>query len=851
MAAVMRSIRWQAAALVVAMATLLAGALLLEGRLDRSVAALIRGTALARMQAAAAGQVLSAMQDAETGQRGYLLTMRDYYLEPYQQAEAQVGALLDRLDGLARGTPWLQDEAAQLRALVETKKAELDRTVALAREGGREAAMPTVLTDAGKTAMDGIRRSVDRISLRAEAERAQQAGLLQTRQRASTDAVQAAILAGMLLLGLAALALLWNRARLLDTQRRERLAAARLQAAIEQMRDGIVVYDRHDRLILGNSRFAPLLDLDPAIVQPGMHLQALADAHRFDPRLLDHPRPGDTPVVGEAVQDGRTLEVWRSVMPDGGQMVAVTDITRRVQAEAMARQAQKMEVLGQMTGGVAHDFNNLLQVVSANLELATSRITKAGGEPGVLARLSAARDGVARGARLTRHLLAFARRQPLAPEPLEPARVLMGMEDMLRRTLGEAVALELVIGGGLWLVRADPDGLENALLNLAVNARDAMIRGGIPSGRLTIEAANAALDDDYAARAQEVLPGQYVMFAVTDTGAGMTPDQLTRATEPFFTTKPDGQGTGLGLSMVFGFAKQSGGHFQLYSELGRGTTARLYIPRTMAAARVGQAPLSAALPARGELVLLVEDDPAVRAAAAAAVAGLGYQVVEAVDATAGLALLQGGLRPAVLFTDVVMPGPLTSRAMAEQARRMVPGLAVLFTSGYTQNSIVHNGELDPGIDLISKPWRTEDLARRLRAVLAAARATPAAPMSAPRRVLLVEDEAPVRLAAAEMLGDMGWDVVLAATAADALQRLQAGPPVDAVITDLGLPDMGGLALVAALRDRRPGLPIVVASGSEAPPADLSGPALAWLPKPYDRQALHAALECALKGQTGV
>ena len=838
MAAVMRSIRWQAAALVVAMATLLAGALLLEGRLDRSVAALIRGTALARMQAAAAGQVLSAMQDAETGQRGYLLTMRDYYLEPYQQAEAQVGALLDRLDGLARGTPWLQDEAAQLRALVETKKAELDRTVALAREGGREAAMPTVLTDAGKTAMDGIRRSVDRISLRAEAERAQQAGLLQTRQRASTDAVQAAILAGMLLLGLAALALLWNRARLLDTQRRERLAAARLQAAIEQMRDGIVVYDRHDRLILGNSRFAPLLDLDPAIVQPGMHLQALADAHRFDPRLLDHPRPGDTPVVGEAVQDGRTLEVWRSVMPDGGQMVAVTDITRRVQAEAMARQAQKMEVLGQMTGGVAHDFNNLLQVVSANLELVSQRLGKHDANDSWLqARIDAARAGVMRGARLTRHLLAFARRQPLAPEPLDPARVLMGIEDMVRRTLGGAIELELVVGGGLWAVRADPNQLENALLNLVVNARDAMMApGDRPQGRLTIEVANASLDEEYAARAAEVVPGQYVMFAVSDTGIGMTPDQLRRAVEPFYTTKAEGKGTGLGLSMVFGFAKQSEGHFQLYSEPGRGTTARLYIPRTAAAVRAPVAEPPAIAASQGELVLLVEDDPGVRQVAADALASLGYTVLAATDAAAALRILEGGARPDVLFTDVVMPGALSSRGLAEQAQRMLPGLAVLFTSGYTQNSIVHNGELDQGVNLLSKPWRTEDLARQMRAVLDQAR-TPR--QGHALRVLLVEDEVLVRMTTAVMLADLGHDVLEAETGADAMARLIHG--VDLVICDLGLPDMDGLALVDQVRARLPGVPVIVASGA----AGAEGRDVVWLGKPYDEFALRSALNEAL------
>ena len=619
-------VRWQALVLLAIMAGLLGGGAVLQRRLDASILALIRGTTAARLQAAAAAEVLTALQDAETGQRGFLLTMRDYYLEPYQQAVARVDPLMDRLAALARGTPWLEAETAELRPLVAAKTAELARTIATARGVGRDAALPMVLTDEGKVMMDGIRRVVEHIEDGAERRRAQLAAELQRQQSTSASSLQDAVLLAIVLLGAAALALLWNRARLLDTQARERVAAARLQGAVEQIRDGVAVYDRDGRVILRNSRFAPLLDVPDSVVQPGAALSELVAAHRLEPRLLERPRPGGQPVVGEAAQDGRTLEVWRSTMPDGGQMVAVADITRRVHAEAVARQAQKMEVLGQMTGGVAHDFNNLLQVVSANLELAAGRLRKANGDAGVQARLEAARAGVVRGAQLTRHLLAFARRQPLAPEPLEPARVLMGMEDMLRRTVGEAVALELVIGGGLWTVRADPGGLENALLNLAVNARDAMTRARArrgEGGRLTVEAANASLDEAYAAQAVEVLPGQYVMFAVTDTGVGMGPEQLARATEPFYTTKPDGKGTGLGLSMVFGFAKQSGGHFGLYSEPGVGTTARLYLPRTTAAARAAQAAPSGVVGGRGELVLLVEDDDAVRAAAAETVRGLG------------------------------------------------------------------------------------------------------------------------------------------------------------------------------------------------------------------------------------
>ncbi len=847
-----RSVRPKAAGLLLATLLLLTAAVLFEREVSQSIQAATARSGLARLQAGAAQQVLTAVQDAETGQRGFLLTGRAYYLEPYQHAAARIASLLDRLDALGRDTPWLREEAAPLRDLVPRKMAELEQTVALAHAGRDQEALDLVLTDDGKALMDDIRAAVQRIVDRAEKERAAEVASVLAHQRLASVGMQAAAALGVSLLGLAVLALLLGRARLLETRRREQLSAAQLAAAVEHIRDGVAMFDPENRLLLSNSRFAATVGLPPALVRPGVPLADLAAAQRLDPPLLSAPRPGDTPAIAETEQDGRRLEVWRSAMPDGGQMVAVADITRRVQAESLARHAQKMEVLGQMTGGVAHDFNNLLQVVSTNLELVSKHLAdrdgarrdgtgqdgagRDGGDGWLHARLDAARAGAARGARLTRHLLAFARRQPLAPEPLDPARVLMGIEDMLRRTVGEAVAMELVVGGGLWAVRADPGQLENALLNLVVNARDAMTGpGGEQSGRLTIEVANASLDEEYAARAAEVTPGQYVMFAVTDTGCGMTPEQLRRATEPFYTTKGEGRGTGLGLSMVFGFAKQSEGHFQLYSELGRGTTARLYIPRTAAAVRTLSPEPAAVAAGGGELVLLVEDDPAVRQVASDALASLGYAVLAAADAEAALRMLEGGARPDVLFTDVVMPGPLTSRALAERAQRMLPGLAVLYTSGYTQNSVVHNGELDPGINLLSKPWRTEDLARHLRTVLDGAR-RPRTPEAL--RVLLVEDEMLVRMTTATMLADLGHDVLEAESGAEALARLAQG--IDLMVCDLGLPDMDGLALVGQVRERLPGVPVVVASGAARAEAE----GVVWLGKPYDEMALRSALDQA-------
>ena len=596
------------------------------------------------------------------------------------------------------------------------------------------------------------------------------------------------------------------------------------------------MFDAAGRLLIANPRFESILGLGDGFARPGLNWTELVAARPLVPPVLDGPVPAPGTPAQEVRERERTLDIWRSGMPGGGQIVAVADITRRVQAEEIARQAQKMDVLGQMTGGVAHDFNNLLQVVSANLELIAKRLGRAAvPDAWLTTRVEAARAGVDRGARLTRHLLAFARRQPLAPEALEPARVLTGMEDMLRRTVGGAIELELVIGGGMWAVKADPNQLENALLNLSLNARDAMSGTELGRGHLTIEAANAALDDEYAAGAADVRPGQYVMFAVTDTGHGMTPEQIARATEPFYTTKPDGQGTGLGLSMVYGFAKQSGGHFQLYSEPGRGTTAKLYIPRTLTAARAATGPVPDPPPAGGELVLLVEDDASVRQSASEALSGLGYTVIEAPDSDAALALLRDGVRPAILFTDVVMPGRLTSRDMADQARRMLPNLAVLFTSGYTQNAIVHNGQLDPGINLISKPWQIKDLARRLNSALTEARARPTNP--ARKRALLVEDEPLVRLTSADLLTEMGYDVLEAETGAQALGFAETG--IDILISDISLPDVDGVALATTLRQRYPRLQIVISSGQTHGPAGF-----VWLPKPYDAAALRAALRQA-------
>ncbi len=398
-----------------------------------------------------------------------------------------------------------------------------------------------------------------------------------------------------------------------------------------------------------------------------------------------------------------------------------TEVDRRMVAEEALRQSQKMEAIGQLTGGIAHDFNNILHVILGNLDAmqrvmasATDRVAM-----GELERFAAnAVRGAERAAILTQRLLAFGRRQPLSPALLDVNRLVASVSDLLRRTLGETISVETVLGGGLWRTIADANQLENALLNLAVNARDAMPAGG----KLTIETANTYLDETYAATHREVEAGQYVMIAVSDTGVGMTREVMEKAFEPFFTTKTVGQGTGLGLSQVYGFVKQSGGHLKLYSEPGEGTTVKLYLPRlTAGAVPPEESGTEGHLPTatNDRRILLVEDDPDVRASTVEMLRGLGYGVIAAADGTSALRLLENRPDVALLLTDVGLPGGLNGRQLAEEAQRRRPGLRVLFTTGYARNAIVHHGRLDPGVELITKPFSLRGLGAKLRQVLSA------------------------------------------------------------------------------------------------------------------------------------
>ena len=368
-----------------------------------------------------------------------------------------------------------------------------------------------------------------------------------------------------------------------------------------------------------------------------------------------------------------------------------------------------------MTGGVAHDFNNLLTIIIGNLEAAQRQLESwtDGAQIKLSRRLENAMHGAQRAATLTKRLLAFSRQQPLNPALLDVNRVLNGLSDFLRRALGEDVSLEIVGGGGVWPVEADAAELEAAILNLAVNARDAMPEGG----KLTIEASNSYLDDSYCRQNADVQPGQYVQIAVTDTGSGMGKDVIERAFEPFFTTKESGQGTGLGLSQVYGFVKQSGGHVKIYSEAGEGTTIKIYLPRFFG--RASAAEEKAAAPRRGrsgESVLVVEDDSDVRDYVVETLASLGYKVFEAGEAENALRLLDENPSVHLLLTDVVMPG-MNGRKLAEEARLRRPDLKILYMTGYSRNAIMHQGRLDNGVDLLQKPISSEQLASAVRKML--------------------------------------------------------------------------------------------------------------------------------------
>jgi signal transduction histidine kinase/CheY-like chemotaxis protein len=791
--------------------------------------------------------------DAETGQRGYLLTRKPSYLKPFHAAEARLDRDIDRFRLLTRDNPKNQKRAEELRKMFADRFKVLNAGIILSPYVPSLPPELVSLLDQGKTMMDAT-RSI--IAMGMNEERQLLTGRIQARRAVERSEILAAILVAiiaLLVLLIAGFLLVRNNMRLALSEALRARQARVLQATVDNIRDGILVFDEEEKVVAFNEIFFRLMDFPDSLAAMGTALKAFDG---IDEKLARETL-GSLPESVQGAQDyarfkrkDRELDVYKTAIPQEGFVVAATDVTERVRAEQSLRNAQKMESIGQLTGGMAHDFNNLLQIISANLDL----LVKNEGDASKRAtRLQSAVAAVERGARLTGQLLAFARRQALDPRSTNLGRAVQEMTDLLRRTLGERIEVEAMVAGGLWNTMVDRSQVENAILNLAINARDAMPDGG----KLTIEVANAFLDDTYAAAHSEVIAGQYVMLAISDTGMGMPPDVIARAFDPFFTTKPEGQGTGLGLSQVFGFIKQSGGHVKIYSEIGEGTTIKLYLPRSRKPQDMRESLYEQPVIGGTETILVVEDDDGVRAAVTDLLSEMGYTVLKASNAEEALTILKAGARVDLLFTDVVMPGQIPTRELARRARESHPGLRVLFTSGYTQNAIVHNGKLDDDVFLLSKPYRKDDLARKLRSLLDMPAPTQQASPDAMEdpapheaqgngnaeyrklKVLIVEDVALIRMTTVDMVESLGHTILEAGDGPQALALVQANPDIAVMLTDLGLPGMSGVQLVKEVRKLRPDLKIVIASGYSADAADNGElPAdVSFLPKPYNDSQL--------------
>jgi signal transduction histidine kinase len=518
-------------------------------------------------------------------------------------------------------------------------------------------------------------------------------------------------------------------------QSRQRLRAQKLQldTALNNMSQGLLMCDADERVVLCNKRYMEIYGVPEEMVARRCTRRELIEHHYATGILAGDPLQHFATTSSKLAHEGPYTRTWET---SGGRTIFVInrwiedrmrvstheDITERRRAEEERdrnrdelRQAQKMEAVGNLTGGVAHDFNNLLTVIIGNLDLLQDDITgNAAAEHKVETVLQAAE----RGAELTRLMLAFSRRQPLQSRPVDANELIRNTTRLLSRTLGEAISIELQEERALAPALVDESQLETALLNIAINARDAMPDGGT----LTITTANAELDADYAALHPEVLAGPYVRIEIADTGIGMAPDIVERIFEPFFTTKSVGKGTGLGLSMVYGFIKQSGGHITVYSELGQGTVFKLFLPLAPPEAHVPSPRLAPALPTRhfGDAVILaVDDNPEVRATVVVQLQDLGYRVREADSAHSALAILEGGERVDLLFTDVVMPGGLNGKELASKARSKRPDLKVLFTSGFPGTSTGPGTKFDDDDVLLNKPYRKHDLAKAVEQILAA------------------------------------------------------------------------------------------------------------------------------------
>ena len=507
---------------------------------------------------------------------------------------------------------------------------------------------------------------------------------------------------------------------------------------VERMQEGALTLSPEGRVLYCNRRLAELIGAEPEKIVGAALSDYAAEDHRqrldtlimlaqsseVRAEIMLHNKsgarrpvqislatlPGDAgPITCRIISD-LTDRVRQNTELQEVNAKLVSEMRDRATAEAQLRQAQKMEAVGQLTGGLAHDFNNLLAAISGNLQLLGRRVAQ-GRLTGIEKYLDNAGAAAQRAAALTQRLLAFSRRQTLDPHPTDVNKLLTGMQVLIRGSVGPNIELEIVGGIGLWTARVDATQLESAILNLCINARDAMAPDG---GRITIESANKWLDERNAAE-RELPAGQYLSICVTDTGCGMTPEVMTHAFDPFYTTKPIGQGTGLGLSMVYGFARQSGGQVRIYSEIGKGTTMCLYLPRHLGSAETEeQVPLALIHHGGGETILVIDDEAPIRAMLVEILHECGYTTLEAADGPGGLKILQSGAHLDLLITDVGLPGGMNGRQIADAARVMRPGLKVLFITGYAENAVLGNGQLEPGMEVVTKPFDMNALADKVR-----------------------------------------------------------------------------------------------------------------------------------------
>jgi signal transduction histidine kinase/CheY-like chemotaxis protein len=649
-----------------------------------------------------------AITDAETGQRGFILTGDRSYLEPYNDSVAAIPGLLAHLDALTADDPVQRQEAAALKNAVNRKQAVLQLSIDIFDASGFAAAQAFVQANAGRDLMGQIRDMTNTIvgaENTAFTQHVDQAAIEQSHEE----------LILFLTVGGALLVLLGAAAILFEAFRRSKRAHTVLQATVNGVTRGVAAFE-NGQLVAWNDRIFELLRIPPTLARIGTSISRLEQADSLG--LLDDlgvqlQRAADANqniMVERNGPDGAIFRLFFSPPNHGVAVFGAVDATLRHRSEQFLQNAQKMDALGHLTGGIAHDFNNLLTVVLMNLEVMAQ-------SPAVMEKFSRRVElmtaAAQKGAMLVRQLLAYARKQPLEPEVVDLRDVMPGLVELIKRTIGEDIDVDLNLADEIWPTIVDPAKFESAVLNLALNARDAMPDGG----SLVIELSNAALDDIYASRHPEVTAGDYVVVVVSDTGSGMPPEVMARVFDPFFTTKGEGRGTGLGLSMVYGFVTQTGGHIKIDSEPGRGTTIKLYFPRCHDDVSAPAPEQHGTAPTGTETILVVEDDEKVRSTTVGVLHDLGYDTMQAADGQSALDLMENGRPVDLLLTDVVLSGAVNGQKLAETARERHPTIKVLYTSGYAETAVQRHVAVDPLVGLLTKPYRIEELATTLRNVL--------------------------------------------------------------------------------------------------------------------------------------